>query len=131
MTTGLSTTNVANAICNVYRGAGAGTNLNAPANIYIKCHIGDPGAAGASNAAALTTRSLATLGAAASGANALSNSPSFSAVATETISHISVWDNLTAGNFQWSVALSAPKTVANGDTLTATALGLSFAPLAA
>lgn len=131
MTAGLSTTNLANAWLNTIRGGAAGTTFTAPAAIYIKLHVGDPGASAANNASAVTTRQAATLGAASSGAVALSNSPAFSMTATETISHISVWDNSTAGNFLWSAALTTSKSVVSGDTLTFTTLGVSLSPLAA
>ncbi|SLH92165.1 Uncharacterised protein [Mycobacteroides abscessus subsp. massiliense] len=51
--------------------------------------------------------------------------------ATETITHISIWDASTGGNFQWSAVLSVPKSVQSGDTLTLTNCGLSLGPLAA
>ena len=50
---------------------------------------------------------------------------------TETISHMSVWDNISAGNFLYSFALTASKQVANGDTLNLTAHTISFTPVAA
>jgi hypothetical protein len=50
---------------------------------------------------------------------------------TETISHISVWDASTAGNFLWSAALTTSKSVVNTDTLTFTTLGVSLTPIAA
>lgn len=129
MTVGLHTTNLANKILDHLRG---GTAWTQPAGLYVKLHTGDPGSAGTSNAGAVTTRSQATFAAAASGAIALTGtSPSWSMTTTETISHISVWDASSAGNFQWSAALSASKSVANGDTLTLTSCGLSLSPLAA
>jgi hypothetical protein len=131
MTAGLSTTNLANAWLNTIRGGGAGTSFTAPAAIYLKLHTGDPGASAANNASAVTTRQAATLGAASGGAVALTNSPAFSMTATETITHVSVWDASTAGNFLWSAALTTSKSVVSGDTLTFTTLGVSLAPLAA
>lgn len=127
MTVGLATTTLANNWLNMLRAVA----FTAPAATYIKLHIGDPGAAGTANASAVTTRQLATFSAAASGAIALSNSPSFSMTATETISHISVWDASTAGNLLWTAALTTPKSVVNTDTLTFTSLGVSITPLAA
>lgn len=127
MTVGLATTTLANNWLNMLRAVA----FTAPAATYIKLHIGDPGAAGTANASAVTTRQAATFSAAASGAIALSNSPSFSMTATETISHISVWDASTAGNLLWTAALTTPKSVVNTDTLTFTSLGVSITPLAA
>ncbi|MGV9540944.1 phage tail fiber protein [Nocardia beijingensis] len=129
MTVGLHTTNLANKILDHLRG---GTAWTQPSGLHVKLHTGDPGSAGTSNASAVTTRSQATFAAAASGAIALTGTnPSWSMTATETISHVSVWDNSTAGNFLWSAALTASKNVVNGDTLTLTSLGFSLTPLAA
>lgn len=129
MTVGLHTANLANKILDHLRG---GTAWSQPAGLYVKLHVGDPGSAGTSNASAVTTRAQATFSTAASGAIALTGtSPQWSMTATETISHISVWDSASAGNFQWSAQLASSKSVVNGDTLTLTALGISLAPLAA
>lgn len=129
MTVGLHTANLANKILDHLRG---GTAWVQPSGIYLKAHTGDPGAAGTANASAVTTRSQAGFAAAASGAIALTGTnPSFSMTATEVITHLSAWDASSAGNFLWSVALSASKSVASGDTLTITTCGLSLGALAA
>jgi hypothetical protein len=127
MTVGLATTTLANKWLDMLRAVA----FTAPAATYIKLHTGDPGSAGTANASAVTTRQSATFSAASSGALALSNSPSFSMTTTETITHISVWDASTAGNFLWSAALTTSKSVVNTDTLTFTTLGVSLSPLAA
>lgn len=131
MTYGLATTLLANKILDHLRGGSAWTQ---PSGLYVKLHtsVGDPGAAGTSNASAVTTRSQATFAAAASGAIALTGTnPSWTMSGTETIGGISVWDATTSGNFQWSAALSVNKSVQSGDTLTLTTCGLSLGPLAA
>lgn len=131
MTVGLATTTLANAILNHLI---HGTAWTQPSAIYIKLHTtaGDPGAAGTSNASAVTTRSQASFSAASSGAIALTGTnPSWSMTSTETIGSISAWDASTGGNFLWSATLSASKSVANGDTLTLTTCGLSLGALAA
>lgn len=128
MTVGLAA--VLNDWLNTIRGGGAGTTYTAPAALYIKVHTGDPSAAGTANASAVTTRQAATLGAPSAGAIALTNSPAFPMTATETITDISVWDALTAGNCLWTAALTTPKSVVNTDTLTFTTLGVSLAPVA-
>ena len=128
MAAGLATTTLANAILNHLAG---GTAWTQPSGIYIKLHTGNPGAAGTSAAAAVTTRSQATFGSAASGALALTGTnPSWTMTATETITHVSAWDASTSGNFLWSAQLSASKAVVDGDTLTLTSLGFSLTPLA-
>lgn len=91
----------------------------APSNIYVKLHTGDPGEAGTSNAATHTTRVEVTFGTASSGTISSDAEVSFTSLAgTETISHFSLWDNLTAGNCLGAGALSASKSVTAGDTLT-------------
>ena len=128
MTTGISSANLATNWLNMLRG----TAFTAPAGQFVKLHTGDPGAAGANNASAVTTRSSATYTASSAGsALALSNTPTWSMTATETISHISVWDASSAGNFLFSAALNTPKSVNNGDTLNLTTLGFSMTPQAA
>lgn len=129
MTVGLHTTNLANSWLNMLRG----TAFTAPSAQYVKLHTGDPGSAATANTSANTTRVAATFSAASSGALALSNTPSWASWASgsETISHISVWDASTAGNFLYSVALTVSKAITNGDTFTLTSLSFSLAPLAA
>lgn len=129
MTVGLSTTNLANKILDHIRG---GTAFSQPGGLYIRLHVGDPGSAGSANTSAVGTRSQATFAAASGGAIALTGTnPSWSMSGTETISHISVWDASTGGNFLWSAALSVAKSVQSGDTLTLTSCGLSLGALAA
>ena len=134
MTVGLSTTNTANAWLNVLRGNAAGTTFTAPAVQAAKLHTADPGAAGATAAAAGdTTRKALTFNAAASGAMSLTSSPAVwtNGGTSETISHISVWDSTTAGNFQYSAALTASQAWASGNTFTLTSLSITLTPLAA
>lgn len=116
-----------NAIGNALRGGGNGTSFTAPAAVYAKLHTGDPGEAGTSNAAAETTRKAVEFGAASSGVISLSNSPSWTNVSTtETYSHISLWDNLSAGNCLGSGALTSSVSVTAGDTFNLTALTYTF-----
>jgi hypothetical protein len=131
VTAGLSATGLANGWLNTIRGGGAGTTFTADAALYIELHIGDPGSAGTANPSAVTTRQAVTFGAAAVGAIALSNSPAFTMTATETITHIAVWNASSAGTFRWSAALTSSKAVVNTDTLTFTSVGVSLTPLAA
>lgn len=126
MTVGLSTAQAA-AILNIYRA----TNITAPANVYLKLHTGDPGSAGTSNASAETTRKQLTFAAPSGGSSAASavSWASWSA-GSETISHVSIWDASTSGNFLQSGALSASKSVTNGDTINVTVTA-SLTPIAA
>jgi len=112
-----------------------GTAFTAPATTAARLHTGDPGAAGTANTSANTTRVAYTWAAASAGSKAISNAPSWSSWAsgTETLTHVASWDSATAGagNFLFSAALTASKTVTNGDTFTLSSLSISLSPLAA
>jgi hypothetical protein len=94
------------------------TTYTANAAYYAKLHIGDPGAAGTTNAAANTTRQLVTFGSAAA-TGAISNTAAVewtSVPNTEVYSHVSFWTASTAGTFLGSDDLSATASVTAGDT---------------
>jgi len=98
-----------------------------PTTVYVKLHLGDPGEAATSNAAVETTRKSASWASAASGAIATSATMEWTNVSTtETYSHWSMWDNLTAGNALWSGALATSAAVTAGDTFQITSLTLSL-----
>jgi hypothetical protein len=129
MTVGVSGANLANKVLDGITRTGT---LPTAGTLFVRLHTGDPGAAGTANSSAVTTRSAATFGSAASGGvGTMTNTPSWSMTSTETISHISLWDASTAGNFLWSVTLTASKAVSNGDTLNLSSLTLTFTPIAA
>jgi len=130
MALGLSAANLANKWLDML----AGTAFTAPAASAVKLHTGDPGSAGASNASSVTTRPTVTWSAASAGSKAMSNTPSWASWAGtngEVVTHISGWDATTAGNFLWSAALTASKTVNTGDTLNLTSLTFALTPIAA
>jgi hypothetical protein len=130
MTTGISTVNVANAWLNVLRG----TTFTGITNVYVKLHTGDPGSAGASNAAAgSTTRSAITWSAASSGSIAMSGTaPSWTNGGTsETLSHVSFWDASSGGNFLGSGALGSTQAWASGNTYALSTQTWTLSPLAA
>ena len=129
MTVGLSAVNTADKLLNTI--GRTGTTFTA-GSLYVKLHTGDPGATAATAASAVTTRYAVTFSASSAGSMALTSmGGTWSMTATETISHISLWDAATAGNFLWSVALTASKSVVSGDTLSLTSLTLAFSPIAA
>lgn len=118
MTVGINAT-IANAILNALCRNVAWTQ---PAAFWVKLHLADPGAAGATSPAANTSRQQATFSAAASGSITTSADIVWLSVSTaETYSHLSFWDASSAGNFLGSVALTTPRLVAVGDTFTITA----------
>lgn len=90
----------------------------ANAAVWVKLHIGAPGAAGTSNPAAETTRQQATFGSAAA-SRAISNTAAIewtNVSTTETYSHVSFWTASTAGTFLGSDDLSSTAPVTAGDT---------------
>ena len=129
MTVGLSAVNTADKLLNTI--GRTGTTFTA-GSLYVKLHTADPGATAATAASAVTTRYACTFSASSAGSMALSSmGGTWSMTATETISHISLWDASTAGNFLWSVQLTTPKSVVSGDTLSLISLTLAFTPIAA
>jgi hypothetical protein len=130
MAVGLSSGNVITPWLNALRG----TNMTGLAGLFVKLHVGDPGAAGANNAAVgSTTRVTVALAAPSGNAIALTGTqPVWTNGGTsETLSHISIWDAITAGNFDWSAALTATQAWVSTNTFTLTTLSVSLAPVAA
>ena len=129
MTVGISAVNLANAWLNVLRG----TTFTG-VSVFVKLHTADPGAAGATAAAVgSTTRPAITWSAASAGSMAITGTnPSWTNGGTsETLSHISFWDNATAGNFLGSAVLGSTQAWASGNTYTLTACTWSLTPIAA
>jgi hypothetical protein len=130
MTVGISSGNLATPWLNVIRGTSA-TGL---AGTFIKLHTADPGAAGAT-AAAVGSATRVTVSFAAPSGNAIAltgTNPSWTNGGTsETLTHISMWDASTAGNFILSAALTASQAWASGNTFTLTSLSVSLSPIAA
>lgn len=90
-----------------------------PSAVYVKLHIGAPGASATANAATNTTRQQATFGTAASGGS-LANTVAVTwtnVAGSEDYTHFSAWDASTAGNFLFSGAVTA-NAVTSGDTFT-------------
>lgn len=130
MAVGLHTVNLADKWLNML----AATAFTAPTNVYMKLHTADPGAAATTAASANTTRVIIAWSASSGGSKAITATlPSWAAWAsgTETITHISVWDNLTAGNVLYTFALTTGKTVTNGDTLNITSHSIALTPVMA
>lgn len=105
-------------VANSFLDAVARATAYSEAGVWVKLHLGDPGSAGTSNAAAETTRQQVTFGSAASG-RAISNTAAvewLNVSTTETYTHISLWDASTAGNFLGRDDLSSSAAVTAGDT---------------
>lgn len=131
MTVGYSSANIATPLLNA---AARATNWTAPIAQFVKLHVGDPGAAGANNAAAGSTTRVVMTYAAPSG-NAVAQtgtSPVWTnGGTTETLTHISVWDAVTAGNFLYSIALTSSQAWVSGNTFTLTSASITVSPIAA
>lgn len=131
MTVGLSSANLANKWLDML----GATAFTAPATTAVKLHTADPGAAGTTAPSSVTTRPALTWAAAATGSKAIAATlPSWTSWAGtngEVVSHMSVWDSTTAGNFLYSFSLTVAKTLNTGDTLNLTSHSISFTPIAA
>jgi hypothetical protein len=130
MTVGMHTVNLANKWLDML----GATAFTAPTNTYMKLHTADPGAAATTAPSANTTRVVIAWAAASGASKAITSTlPSWAswAAGSETISHISVWDNLTAGNVLYTFALTTPKAITNGDTLNMTAHSFALTPVMA
>jgi hypothetical protein len=134
MAVGMNSTNLANKWLDML----GGTAFTAPATTAVKLHTADPGAAATTAASSVTTRPTLTWAAASvvstNSVKAISNTPtwaSWAGTSPETLTHISVWDSTTAGNFLFSAALTTSKTVTTGDTFTLSGLSFSLGALAA
>lgn len=94
---------------------GNATNYTAPAQVWVKLHIGDPGVSGASNPAVNTTRKQASFSAAASGAITTDTDLAWTSgevTASEDYTHYSVHTASTGGTFLWSGVITANAVVA-------------------
>ena len=90
----------------------------AVAQVYVKLHVGDPGAAGTASPATETTRKAASFGVASGGVLASDADVSWTNIAgSEDANHFTAWDSLTTGNFLFSGTITANPYDA-GDTYT-------------
>lgn len=106
----------------------------ATATCFVKLHVGDPGSAGANNAAAgSTTRVQATMAASSGGSKAMTSMASnwTNGGTSETLSHISLWTAASAGTFNGSGALTATQAWVSTNTFTLTSLSIAITPIAA
>lgn len=100
-----------------------------PAVLYAKGHLGNPGVDALLNDAAETRRVSVVLDTAAGGAVTNVGTGTVTlASATEDWTHLSLWDDPTAGLPWWIVELPAPVSIVAGETIgfAAGVLSLSF-----
>lgn len=119
----------ANAFLNTLRNTAAA----AVATPFVQLHTADPGAAGTTAVSVgSATRNAVAWNAASAGSMTLSTLSAWTNGGTsETITHISIWTASSAGTFLESWALTASQAWVSTNTLTITALTLSFTPIAA
>lgn len=88
------------------------------AQVYVKLHVGEPGAAGTANPATETSRKAASFGVASAGVLTSDADVSWTNIAgSQDANHFTCWDNASAGNFLFSGNITANPFDA-GDTYT-------------
>jgi hypothetical protein len=87
-------------------------------NVYVKLHVGDPGAAGTSNAATETTRKAVSFAGASTGSIASDADVTWTNISgSQDATFFTAWDSLTTGNFLFSGTITGNPYTA-GDTYT-------------
>ena len=94
-----------------------GVSWTPPAAVYLQLHIGDPGPDGTANVSATTTRRAVTWSSASNGQINMTSDLTWTAVAKESISHISGWDASSSGHCLFTDEFDDAKNCYVGDTL--------------
>jgi hypothetical protein len=111
-------TGISSYLANAWLDATGNNTSFAVATVYVKLHVGDPGANGTSNAATETTRKAASFAAASTGSIASDAAITWTNIAgSQDATHFTAWDNVSAGNFLFSGTITANAYTA-GDTFT-------------
>jgi hypothetical protein len=111
-------TGISSYLANAWLDAIGNNTSFAVATVYVKLHVGDPGANGTSNAATETTRKEASFAAASTGSIASDAAITWTNIAgSQDATHFTAWDNISAGNFLFSGTITANAYTA-GDTFT-------------
>ena len=111
-------TGISSYLANAWLDAVGNNSSFAVATVYVKLHVGDPGANGTSNAATETTRKAASFAAASTGSIASDAAITWTNIAgSQDATHFTAWDNISAGNFLFSGTITANAYTA-GDTFT-------------
>jgi hypothetical protein len=112
-------------LCNSFLDALGNNTSYAVAQVYVKLHVGVPGALGTANPAIETTRKAVSFGAASTGAIASDADISWTNIAgSQDATHFTAWDNVSAGNFLFSGTITGNAYTA-GDTYTISSGNLS------
>ena len=113
MATGLSAY-----LANKFLDAVGNATAYSAANVYVKLHVGDPGANGTANAATETTRKEVTFASATAGSIASDAAVTWTNIAgSQDATFFTAWDNVSAGNFLFSGSITGNAYIA-GDTYT-------------
>lgn len=111
-------TGISSYLANAWLDATGNNTSFAVATVYVKLHVGDPGANGTANAATETTRKAASFAAASTGSIASDAAITWTNIAgSQDATHFTAWDNVSAGNFLFSGTITANAYTA-GDTFT-------------
>ena len=87
-------------------------------NVYVNLHVGDPSAAGTSNAATETTRKAVSFAGASNGSIASDADVTWTNISgSQDATFFTAWDSLTTGNFLFSGTITGNPYTA-GDTYT-------------
>lgn len=103
-----------------------GVTWTPPTTLYLKAHLGNPTDTGLEFPSAVTTRQLATLSVSSGGLTTLTVDVHWTATAREAWSHVSVWDDVTAGHCVATIPLVDVINVYSGDVLALPALSLQI-----
>ena len=97
----------------------------APTAVYLALHTADPTdvtSAGLSNEVDVARQAIEFDAAhATTGVTQNTNVETFTSMPTVTVTHIGIWDHLSAGNLLFHTGVTASKAVASGDTITVAA----------
>ena len=111
-------TGVSSYLANAWLDAVGNATAYSVSTVYVKLHVGDPGANGTSNAATETTRKAASFAAASSGSMASDAAITWTNISgSQDATHFTAWDNVSAGNFLFSGTITA-NAYSAGDTFT-------------
>ena len=94
----------------------------APAAVYLALHTADPVDAGSGAEVDVARQAIEFDAAhATTGVTQNTNIETFTSMPVAVVTHIGIWDHLSAGNLLFHTAVTASKTVASGDTITVAA----------
>ncbi len=96
-------------------------STSAPSNVYLSLHTANPDEDGSGTEVSGSgySRNVVTFASASSGSTASNSVEEFTASggAFGTVTHFGIWDASSRGNLLYYGALTASKTIADGDTL--------------